>query len=266
MDCILCGSVETRPYWNERLVQCVNCSLVRAADRYFTYQPSAIYTDEYFQGAEYMDYMRERKALMRNFQRRIRTICELAPDANRLVEIGCGYGFFLELAGRYWSVKGFEISEYAVQQAQKLGQPCIWSNYLFEDMRDHVPDIVCLWDTIEHLATPRRMLEKVASDLRSQGLIAISTGDIGACLPQLQKSSWRLIHPPTHLWYFSSVTLVQLLREVGFEPVRIVYPFYYRSLFALLGKLSRYIPRWVGDLPIPLQTGDIMEVYMRKLA
>ena len=271
MKCILCGSLEVKPYWDECLVRCIKCSLVRAAEPYFGSQPAEVYRDVYFQGTKYVDYQHraykgERKALICNFRRRIGILRKLAPEAKRLVEIGSGYGFFLELAGHYWCVKGFEISEHAAQQAQKLGLPCICADYLAHDMQDYVPDVACLWDTIEHLTTPRRMLEKIAADLPSQGLIAISTGDINAFLPRFQKTNWRLIHPPTHLWYFSSVTLIQLLRDVGFEPVKIVYPFYYRSLRAYIGNLSRYLPKRMGDLPIPLQTGDIIEVYARKLA
>ena len=265
MQCTLCGSIENNIYWDERLVQCVNCTLVRAADYFFSYQPTELYTEAYYQGTEYLDYERERRALVRNFSARVRILREFAPDAKRLAEIGCGYGFFLEVARQYWNVKGFEISEYAVQQAQRRGLPCTWGDYLLQDVRGYLPDIVCLWDTIEHMTTPRRVVEKVASDLPSGGLIAISTGDIGAFLPKLQKTSWRLIQPPIHLWYFSSATLMQLLREVGFKTVKVIHPFYYRSLRTLLGRLSRCVPGWMADLPIPLQTGDIMEVYAYKL-
>ncbi len=272
MKCIVCGALEVNAYLDERLVQCAECSLVRAADHYFSLQPSAVYTDVYFQGlayvpgeTEYVDYQRERQALACNFHRRIAILRGLAGNAKRLVEIGSGYGFFLELAGRYWEVEGFEISEHAARQAQRLGARCICADYLLHDGRASVPDIACLWDTIEHLASPRHVLEKLAADLPPQGLIAISTGDIGAILPRLQGRHWRLIHPPTHLWYFSLPTLVQLLREVGFEPVKIVYPFYYRSLRTCIGKLSHYLPRRLGDWPIPIQTGDLMEVYAQKV-
>lgn len=189
----------------------------------------------------------------------------LAPNAMRLIEIGSGYGYFLELAGRQWDVQGFEISAHAAQEAQRLKVPCICGDYLRHDALALQPDIVCLWDTIEHLLSPRQMLEKVASDLKPRGVIAISTGDIGALLPRLQGRHWRLIHPPTHLWHFSSATLARLLRDVGFESVKVVHPFFYRSLRTCLGPFSRFLPQRMTDLPIPIQTGDLMEVYARKV-
>lgn len=272
MKCIVCGSIGTKPYLDNRLLQCTECALVRAADRYFASELSEIYTDRYFYGpefiggkTEYVNYRREQKALASNFRRRIQILRRLAPDAMRLVEIGSGYGYFLELAGRQWRVQGLEISAHAAQEAQKLGVPCICGDYLLHDMRTFMPDIVCLWDTIEHLLSPRRLLEKVASDLRSHGVIAISTGDIGSILPRLQGRHWRLIHPPTHLWYFSSATLIRLLRAVGFEPVKVVHPWYYRSLRTCLGPPARFLPQRIADLPIPIQTGDLMEVYARKV-
>lgn len=272
MKCIACGSIGTRVYLDNRLLQCTECALVRAADRYFTSEPSEIYTDRYFHGpefiggkTEYVNYRREQKALTSNFRRRIQILRRLAPNAMRLVEIGSGYGYFLQLARRQWHVQGFEISAHAAQEAQRLDVPCVCGDYLLHDMGAYQPDIVCLWDTIEHFISPRRMLEKVASDLQPQGVIAISTGDIDAILPRLQGSHWRLIHPPTHLWYFSSATLTRLLREVGFRPVKVVHPFFYRSIRTCLGPLSRFLPQCVADLPIPIQTGDLMEVYAHKV-
>lgn len=220
-----------------------------------------IYAQEYFSGGEYADYLGERKALQRNFRRRILLLKKLSPNSERLFEIGSGYGYFLDLACRHWKVKGIEISYFAAQQAQDRGLEVLCADYLSVDIQDFRPQVICLWDTIEHLKNPRQFLEKIASDLQPAGLVTISTGDIGAWLPRIQKSRWRLIHPPSHLWYFSSKTLIEMLSDVGFETIRVVYPIFYRSLRALLGPISRYLPRTIGDLPIPLQTGDIMEVY-----
>jgi SAM-dependent methyltransferase len=223
-----------------------------------------IYSEDYFSGGEYPDYLGEQKALIRNFRRRILVLKKLSPNSERLVEIGSGYGYFHDLASRHWKVKGVEISEFAAQQAQDRGLDVLCVDYLSVNMQDFKPQIICLWDTIEHIKNPRKVLEKIVYDLQPGGLITISTGDIGAWLPRIQKSNWRLIHPPSHLWYFSSKTLTQLLLDVGVKPIQVIRPIFYRSLRAFLGPISKYLPRSIGDLPIPLQTGDIIEVYAYK--
>ena len=60
-----------------------------------------------------------------------------------------------------------------------------------------------MWDTIEHLKRPDLFVQKAAADLRPGGLIALTTGDIGSLNARLRGARWRMIHPPTHLHYFS---------------------------------------------------------------
>jgi hypothetical protein len=57
MACILCASIAYRPYWGDELVQCTDCSLVRADDRFFACDPRALYGAGYYSGpgGEYAD-------------------------------------------------------------------------------------------------------------------------------------------------------------------------------------------------------------------
>src|SRR5258705_9059083 len=96
--CAVCRGTEARPFWSEAIVQCAECPLVRAADRFFDVDPGRLYNAEYFTGAEYVDYRGDRDAATRNARRRIRVLRRLAPSARTLFEIGSAYGFFLEAA------------------------------------------------------------------------------------------------------------------------------------------------------------------------
>ncbi len=79
------------------------------------------------------------------------------------------------------------------------------------------PDLICLWDTIEHLSRPDLYIQKMADSLPRRGLVALTTGDLDSWLARVRGSKWRQIHPPTHLHYFSRKTLSRLLRRHGFE-------------------------------------------------
>ena len=65
--------------------------------------------------------------------------------------------------------------------------------------------------------------------LKKGGLIAIITGDIDSIVAKIRGKNWRLIHPPTHVQYFSKNTLKKLLENEGFEIVYFDYPGFYRS-------------------------------------
>lgn len=92
------------------------------------------------------------------------------------------------------------------------------------------PDVVCLWDAIEHLDRPDAYLEILARAMPRDSVIAMTTGDIGSVVARIRGQRWRQIHPPTHLHYFSTRTLTQLLQNCGFEVFHTHHEGTYRSL------------------------------------
>jgi hypothetical protein len=52
-------------------------------------------------------------------------------------------------------------------------------------------------------------------------MLFVTTGDIGSTLARWRGSRWRLIHPPTHLHYFSRETVTRLLSRYGLQVVEI---------------------------------------------
>jgi hypothetical protein len=80
---------------------------------------------------------------------------------------------------------------------------------------------------------------------------------------------WRLIHPPTHIHYFSKKNLEQLLARCNFKVLHVSYPLIYRSarqifyfMFLLNKKPSKLLEKIHAAIPesfyIPLNTFDIM--------
>jgi hypothetical protein len=73
------------------------------------------------------------------------------------------------------------------------------------------------------LLSPVELLEIVASrDLEPGGLLALTTGDIGSLNARLRGSNWRMIHPPTHLHYFSVQSITSLLKRHGIDTVHVI--------------------------------------------
>jgi hypothetical protein len=53
----------------------------------------------------------------------------------------------------------------------------------------------------------------------------------------MQKGRWRLIHPPTHLHYFTKASLAALLDRCGFRVRDVSYCGFYRSVGSMLHNL-----------------------------
>ncbi len=211
------------------LRKCLNCGFVTAN---LDPDPDAIdslYGKGYFNGEEYLEYEWNRVILQKNFRRRVNQILTLAGRENikSILDIGCAYGFFGEVVRTMIpeaSYLGFDISQEATRYASEhLNLNVIRANYLESTVDMQFTD-ACMWDVIEHLQYPDRFLEKIHTDLEPAGRLWITTGDIDALIPRIMKRRWRMIHPPTHLHYFSSGTLNQLLAQKGFEVQRISYP------------------------------------------
>jgi SAM-dependent methyltransferase len=156
----------------------------------------------------------------KHFRIRIKTLLRHVPEATTksLFEIGCAYGFFLSVAREHFkSVAGIDISRDAATYAAGTLKLPVTAGDFSEYEFGAKPDVICLWDTIEHLQRPDLYLEKSARHLPPGGIIALTTGDIGSLVARWRGHRWRQIHPPTHLHYFSKATLTRLLEKYGFR-------------------------------------------------
>ena len=229
------------------LRQCANCTHVWADLSIDLEAIQCLYQRSYFFGDEYGNYLEDRRIIERNFAGRLATLRRFLTAAHtRLFEIGCAYGFFLNAARDLFdSVRGIDVAEDAVRHAtRELGLEATCGDLLEADLSGHTFDVVCLWDTIEHLATPRRYVEAIAAHMPRGALIAITTGDIGSLNARIQQSQWRLIHPPTHLHYFTRQSLTRLLDRCGFRVRHVEYCGVYRSLGGMLHNLVALRGNW----------------------
>jgi len=191
-----------------------------------------LYTRDYFFGEEYSDYLSDKTIIQKNFRNSLRLLYLFAKENNRkmLFEVGCAYGLFLEEASTgFLKVAGIDISEDAIQYATSvLGLTAYCEDYLSHEIAEKA-DVICMWDTIEHLKHPDLYLKKAYTHLNEGGLIAITTGDIGSLNARIFGKRWRQIHPPTHLHYFSRRTITALLEKCGFEIVYFRHKGFYMS-------------------------------------
>ena len=237
--CPACGACEPRPFY-AGLTKCDACSHVWADLKVDWEALQGIYRPSYFLGEEYCNYKEDRRILDKNFSRRLGHLRQyLTPSHRRLFEIDCAYGFFLAFVRTsFESVEGIDISEDAVAFAVgELGVRAACADLLAFDLADRQFDVVCMWDTIEHLAAPREYLECIAGRMPRGALIALTTGDISSATARIQKERWRLIHPPSHLQYFTRASLVGLLERSGFEVRSVEYCGFSRSLRNMLHNL-----------------------------
>jgi len=231
--CIVCGGNETLPFC-QGVVRCADCRHVYADSKLSAEELAALYQTQYFFGHEYQDYVADKAVLQKNFELRMKTLRRyIQPERHRqLFEIGSAYGFFLDAVRKSFdTVRGIDISEDGVRYArQQLALDVVLGDFLEYSCDGRMFDVVCMWDTIEHLQEPQRYVEKVSDCTRSGALLAVTTGDIASLNAQWKGNAWRLLHPPTHLHYFSAQTIAQMLDKYGFSVIYNRYCGFYRSI------------------------------------
>ncbi len=280
-SCPVCLDKHTIKIYKDTLFSCQNCSHVWADLTLDEEQLRILYAENYFKGEEYADYLADKLILQSNFSKRLNSLRRLqdSPTFNNVLEIGCAYGFFGDLIkqrnpnGKY---RGFDISKEAIEYAnQQFGNNFSSQNYLFSKSPEIPYTDVFMWDVIEHLPNPIDFIEKVSTETTSGSRIYITTGDISAWLPRKQKDKWRMIHPPTHVHYFTNKSISKLLRQYGFQTEKISYPPVSRSIrvifysLFMLNKKPRKFINWIYNLipekaSIRINTRDIMFVVAKK--
>jgi SAM-dependent methyltransferase len=277
--CIICEHTETETLY-PGIKRCRECGHVFSGENVAGKELPEIYGKDYFFGGEYSDYLADRKIAQDNFGLRLKVLRKFIDPARhkRLLEVGCAYGFFLDVARRHFdTVKGVDVTRDGVKHAREsLGLDAVAGDFLAHDFGAQKFDVVCLWDTIEHLSDPASCLAKISDELTEKGsLVAITTGDVGSLNARMKKDKWRIMNAPTHVHYFSRKTLTRLLEKNGYEVIYGGYCGFYRSFDMALHRISLANPggRWLYEMfrqsafagaRFYLNLYDIMYIIARK--
>lgn len=230
--CLICRGTDIEPLY-KGLLRCRQCDYRFADLQLSDEELEQLYSHELFREGKFVDYAADEKYLKKNFALRLKVLQRfLDKDRHqRLLEIGSAYGFFLDLAKNHFAeVSGIDLTDEGVQYTrEQLKLSAIQADFQKHDFGDARFDVVCLWDTIEHVRRPDQYIDKIAALTEPGALLAITTGDVQSAVARWRGPKWRMIIPPVHAHYFSGDTLTRLLNERGFEVIYQSYCGFYRS-------------------------------------
>jgi SAM-dependent methyltransferase len=143
----------------------------------------------------------------------------------RLLDIGCGVGYFLEEAGALgWTPYGTEYGEHAVELARAKGFHVVDAATSNAEswVEPGTFDVVTAFEVLEHVVDPALEVALIARALRPGGVFYCTTPNFAALSRRLLRSRWSVIDYPEHLNYFTTRTLTHLLMARGFTVKKIV--------------------------------------------
>jgi SAM-dependent methyltransferase len=191
------------------------------------------------------------------------------PRKATAVEIGCGSGFFLEWLGTagFDNLIGYEPSAAATASAPDAIRPRL--RQCFFEVDESLPpgsvDLICSFQTLDHLTAPLRTLEKCRSLLYPGGTAFFITHNERALQARLLGEKSPIIDIE-HIYLFNRKTLRLVFERAGFDVIDVIsiqntYSLlYWLSMTPIpLKGLARSAIRFLGlqDMPISLHAGNI---------
>jgi 2-polyprenyl-3-methyl-5-hydroxy-6-metoxy-1,4-benzoquinol methylase len=141
----------------------------------------------------------------------------------RLLEIGAGHGLFLAAAReRGFDVTGVELSTTAAAHARDELGLTVHPTQLEDAPLDGRFDVVCAWDTLEHVPDPVAFWRTVRGVLADDGVVLFSTPYISSVPGRLLGRRWWTLKPTEHIWHFTRRTHRAVAAEAGLQVTRFV--------------------------------------------
>jgi methionine biosynthesis protein MetW len=167
------------------------------------------------------------------YQRHRREIEPFIPtDVRRVLDVGCGQGFFGEMlkSTREIEVWGVELDAVSAKEASRRLDRVLTGDVEqnLNSLSDGYFDCITFNDVLEHLVDPWNILRLIKSKLRPGGVVVSSIPNIRyfyALREVLVDRQWPYrgygIFDKTHLRFFTYKSMIDLFNASGFDVVKI---------------------------------------------
>lgn len=216
--CLICKSeklITLKDYTKFNLTKCGKCGFVFMKQIPTTEELSKHYSTYSYGREQYLSpiTIKNYNLLLDEFEKYRKN--------NRLLDVGCGMGFFLEQAKkRGWEVYGTEYSPKAVEINEAKGIKMMQGQLNSTLFKDTDFDIVTSFEVIEHINNPLEEVREIYKLLRKGGLFYCTTPNFNSLLRYYLKENYNVINYPEHLSYYTKKTLNKLLTENGFRQLK----------------------------------------------
>jgi SAM-dependent methyltransferase len=253
------------------LTTCANCGLV-----YVSCPPADLALEDSYAEADF-DASDEAGFAAKTYIRLLRPWIDQLPGKRQAVDIGTGNGALLPLllAAGFETVLGIEPSHAAIAAAPlNIRNRIRQGMFSIDLLSGEEPDLVCAFQTLEHVEAPLTLLRNVHSILQPGGMVALAVHDWEAPVNRLLGRRSPIIDIE-HLQLFNKESLGRLIKESSFLPLGIhtfwnTYPLkYWLRLLSLPSTLKRALlscskTAGLSDLPLALPVGNVFAVGVKE--
>ncbi|MBV6518280.1 MAG: hypothetical protein DCC43_00775 [Candidatus Brocadia sp.] len=225
VNCNLCNADDTFLVTTQngyKVVRCKSCGLVYVNPRPDNEALKHLY-DEYHQrnGKDVNDWA---KLMGKNFKEILLFLNKALPDKGKLLDIGCGYGHFIEIMKQQgWSVYGIDLSPKVLLYAKEKGLDVLETSIDDVSVPDEYFDVVTAFYVLEHVTNPLHVLKNMYKMLKPCGILVLRVPHTTPIIRILSffRIKNNLYDTPYHLFDYSPEIIIQLLKKAGFSSVKV---------------------------------------------
>jgi len=230
VSCYNCGSTQ---YLTEftvnrfRHVRCRNCGMVYVNPRlkeriihdfYGEEEYSAVYKMKLIPSIEYRRNVLSKK--------KYDQIMGFMQSPGIVLDIGSGLGETLSVFKENgWECTGIELNAFAANYARDQFGLDIINESIFGTKLDGTFDLVMMWGVLEHFYDPMRILRKIHSLLKRDGLFVCEVPSADSVLVRyyeaMEKPVDRIIEGDRHIMLFSRRSFIEMMEKSGFSPIKL---------------------------------------------
>lgn len=265
--CPLCSSSEVlrKSYRFDpfEVVACGRCPAWYLSPRLNRTAMELAYSEHYFEDGElgYSGYERQEKSLKLTFkwllnmlvkQGVIRRAKLPSGEDRSLLEIGCAYGYLLELAQHHFdTVVGTEYSDAAADRARQVVEDAqVYVGGIGSVPTDKYFDLVICTQVIEHIYEPYQFIRDALGRLKPGGWLVMTTPNMNSWLRHLLGKRWPSFKIPEHVVYYDREGLCRLLEPYGLRSARPFVPREWFPLSLFFDKIGIRTHAGVLDIPV----------------
>ncbi|WP_234736271.1 class I SAM-dependent methyltransferase [Tellurirhabdus bombi] len=201
--------------------QCNECKFKLTNPR-----PDAASIGRYYESDQYISHSDTKEGLLSRLyhsvrkitlQQKVDLINSLQPNKGRLLDIGCGSGYFVAASQKAgWEIAGMEPDTNARAQAtQRTGKKIASS---IDELAAEKPfDVITLWHVLEHVHDLPTTMSWLRDHSKKGSNLVIAVPNYLSWDSKQYNQQWAAYDVPRHLYHFAPDTLKKLLSKYGFQ-------------------------------------------------
>ena len=257
---------------SDQIVKCKSCGLLYVNPRL---KPEII-VQGYSEGSD-ETFVSQSKGRELTFKKSLKFIEKYANNKGKILDIGTAGGSFLKVAKeKGWSVYGVEPNKWLCNWAKENYGIDVLSGTIFDHkFEDEFFDVITLWDVLEHVPDPAKVLDECRRILRPGGILVVNYPDIGTWIAKFMKKKWVFLLS-VHLFYFNKKTIRLMLNKKNFNVIKTKPHFqtlgldylifrakaYNKMIAKVGGKVSKTLR--IGNMQLPYWLGQTLVIAKKE--